>query len=1078
MKKIPLNFTAAFILVCLSLSNMLAQQFAGLQASKRIPGAMEVAIQSNTLNPQYIRFDKNEAISSNDFIPWSKKYLKLSSNGSLALQSTLTDQEGMTHQRYQQYINQIPVEGSMYIVHSEKGRIHSMNGFLISHAKSNPVELSEQQALEIALKYMRSSDYDLLKSQLVYAPVNDFSSGQYAKAYKFDIYSYRPLNHQLIYINATDGSLQWTQNMIQEIDSAGTALTAYSGMQSITCELAGPDSFELKDMTRGSGVMTFNMAQQYNYYSASLFTDADNYWNLNNANQDEVALDAQWGAVKTYDYFLDKYNRNSLDGNGMAIQSFVHYGNNFVNAFWDGTRITLGDGNSTYSPLTSLDIIAHELTHGITAHSAKLVYANESGALNESFSDIFGVAVNFYARPDSARWDLGYDIGHVFRSLSNPKSKGHPDTYFGSYWYTGVGDNGGVHKNSGVQNHWFYLLSQGGSGTNDKGNQFTVNGIGIEKAAAIAYRNLTVYLFPNATYSDARFYAIKSAEDLFGTCSAEYKACINAWYAVGVGDPFNTQLTVDFQAEQISSCNGNIIFENKTKGTVIGWLWDFGDATSSSAINPEHEYAKNGFYSVKLTAYTCGSSQSTVKSNYIEIVRPEAPQANNYIRICGTGKASISVLSSGGNINWFESPVGGKPIASGDNFETDQLTHSKTFYAEEDFPAPSILAGLPDTNTSFGGYVTATSGGLKFDAYKTLHLKSVKVYAENSGFINIKLKDEGIILADTSMLILSGENTLYLDFLIHPEKNLELTVSGNVNLYRNYGNLTYPYSVPAILSITQAIGGSPNETYYYFYDWILGEMNCRSQRQAITVEVLTPPKANIYTSQDPNICDGEELTLTASPALHYQWSTGDTTRSIIVKNADAYYVHLIAQNGCTNQSEALNVITHTMPVSDFQYTVSGFDVGFTNNSENDKNWYWTFGDGFASTEENPSHHYADTGTYTVKLISLNGTCSDEKIIDLNISAPTGLSFGEDKMQFQAYPNPTTGRLFINYNNVNGEYLQLNIYNMYGQLLRYEELQSMQGKNYFMVDLSGLPASMYIVELHGIEVNESMSVVKD
>jgi len=96
--------------------------------------------------------------------------------------------------------------------------------------------------------------------------------------------------------------------------------------------------------------------------------------------------------------------------------------------------------------LTSLDIIAHELTHGVTSYSAKLIYSNESGALNESFSDIFGTAVNFYARPDSARWDMGHDIGHVFRSLINPKSCGHPDTYLGNYWYSGAGDNGGVHK--------------------------------------------------------------------------------------------------------------------------------------------------------------------------------------------------------------------------------------------------------------------------------------------------------------------------------------------------------------------------------------------------------------------------------------------------------------------------------------------------------------------------------------------------------------------------------------------------------------------------------------------------------
>ena len=1080
MKKIPLNFTAAFILVCLFFNTSVAQHLVGLQASKHISGANEVAITSGTSIPQYISFNENQSIRTSDFLIWSKNNLQIATKSTLKLSSTQTDQTGMTHQRYQQYINQIPVEGSMYIVHSDQDRIKSMNGFLISKSEQNSVSLSKEQALLKALDFMRSSDYEVLESQLVYAPINNKADATYAKAYKFDMYSHQPLDHQLIYINATDGTVQWTQEMIQEIDSVGSALSAYSGIQAITTKMIGPDSFELKDMTRGSGISTFNLASQYNYYNASTFTDEDNYWDLSNAAMDEVAIDAQWGAVETYDYFLNNFGLNSLDGNGMAIKTYVHYGQQFVNAFWDGSRISLGDGNNTYSPLTSLDIIAHELTHGVTSYSAKLIYSNESGALNESFSDIFGTAVNFYARPDSARWDMGHDIGHVFRSLINPKSCGHPDTYLGNYWYSGAGDNGGVHKNSGVQNHWFYLLSEGGSGTNDKGNQFTVNGIGIDKAAAIAYRNLSVYLFPNATYADARFYAIKAAEDLFGTCSAEYQATINAWYAVGVGAEYSTQLAVDFEAEELTSCNGNIIFENKTKGTVIAWAWDFGDGTSSSMASPIHEFAQNGEYTIRLTAYTCGTSITSVKPNYIEILRPVPPKANTHISICGEGKTNISVMPSGGEIKWFESSVGGQAIANGSDFETDYLTQSKTYYVEEDFASPNILVGLPDTNAALGGYVTATTGGLKFDAYKPLNMKSVKVYAENTGMINISLNDDNTSLADTSIYVYPGENELKLDFDIHPEDNLELLVSGNVNLYRNYGSLTYPYTVPGILSITGATGGSPNETYYYFYDWQLGQMDCKSERKAITVEVLTAPQANIIINQDPNICLGEEISLTASPAHQFLWSTGDTTRSILVSKSDAYYVELTALNGCSKQSEPLNIITHSIPISNFKINDDGMDISFINTSENDQNWYWDFGDGFASTEENPSHKYADPGNYMVSLTSFNGTCSDEKVIEVNVTAPTGLSFGESDLRLSAYPNPTSGNLFINFepNVIKEGNLELNIYNMYGQLIRYEELQAMQGKDYFMVDLSSLPASMYIVELHGIEVNESMSVVKD
>lgn len=190
-----------------------------------------------------------------------------------------------------------------------------------------------------------------------------------------------------------------------------------------------------------------------------------------------------------------------------------------------------------------MDIVGHEIAHGVTNYAANLVYSYESGALNESFSDIFGEAIENFAT-GSNDWQMGTDIGiggsGAIRSMNNPNAFSDPDTYQGTYWYTGTGDNGGVHINSGVQNKWFYILSVGETGTNDLGNAYNVSGIGIEKAAAIAYRNLTVYLTTNSNYSDARVGAIQSAIDLYGAGSAEEIATTNAWYAVGVGGEYGT----------------------------------------------------------------------------------------------------------------------------------------------------------------------------------------------------------------------------------------------------------------------------------------------------------------------------------------------------------------------------------------------------------------------------------------------------------------------------------------------------------------------------------------------------------
>jgi Zn-dependent metalloprotease len=193
---------------------------------------------------------------------------------------------------------------------------------------------------------------------------------------------------------------------------------------------------------------------------------------------------------------LTFFNRNGYDNLGSPFRSYVHFFTGYNNAFWNVSFMSYGDGNGTnYSPLTTLDVCAHELTHGVTEHSSNLIYANESGALNESFSDIAGVSVDYFANPGGANFLIGEQCytpatpGDALRYMNNPNLANNPDTYLGTFWYGGTSDNGGVHTNSGVQNFWYYLLCQGGSGTNDFGFVYNVAGIGINNARQIAYRN-------------------------------------------------------------------------------------------------------------------------------------------------------------------------------------------------------------------------------------------------------------------------------------------------------------------------------------------------------------------------------------------------------------------------------------------------------------------------------------------------------------------------------------------------------------------------------------------------------------
>ena len=186
--------------------------------------------------------------------------------------------------------------------------------------------------------------------------------------------------------------------------------------------------------------------------------------------------------------------------------------------------------------MTTIDIAAHEFAHAICQYTADLVYQNESGALNESLSDIWGVTVKHFA--DSAKniWQIGDETGYVLRSMADPKFRYQPNTYLGAYWQTGSSDKGGVHTNSGVMNYWYYLLVQGGSGLNDNGDGYSISGIGFEKAADIVYRLETIYLTANSEYKDARRFSIQATEDLFGENSFELQQCLAAWDAVGVYD--------------------------------------------------------------------------------------------------------------------------------------------------------------------------------------------------------------------------------------------------------------------------------------------------------------------------------------------------------------------------------------------------------------------------------------------------------------------------------------------------------------------------------------------------------------
>src|SRR3954466_8981903 len=354
------------------------------------------------------------------------------------------------------------------------------------------------------------------------------------------------------YVDAKTGAVIRTEQEIENVD--GTGNTLWNGTVPLSVTKSG-STYQLKnDGVRGN-TYTTDMNNTEDSTLCQIFgsgckagtlitSTTTTFGNGQNSNRATAGADAQYGSNETWDYYKATFGRNGIFGSGKGSYNRVHYGKNYVNAFWDGTKMTYGDGDGTnYGPLVSLDVAGHEMSHGVTENTAGLTYSGESGGLNEATSDIFGTMVEFYAANASdpgdyligEEFDLKKHLG--FRRMDNPAADGSSF----NCWSSTVG-SADVHYSSGVANHFFYLVSEGSGAKTLNGvsynsptcNGSTVSGIGRDAAAAIWYRALTVYMTSSTNYSGARTATLNAARDLYGAGSAQYNAVAAAWSAVSV----------------------------------------------------------------------------------------------------------------------------------------------------------------------------------------------------------------------------------------------------------------------------------------------------------------------------------------------------------------------------------------------------------------------------------------------------------------------------------------------------------------------------------------------------------------
>lgn len=521
----------------------------GFAQSFKLNSKEGVSTQANWVGPNSkIQFNPGAA----------KTFFGLNANSDLVLAKKQTDKLGFIHYRYYQSYNGVPVEKSMFVVHTKNGFLRGANGTVVTDFNDNALakssaSISPQKAVAIAIAHVNAKEYawqdesmqDRIKTQfknpkatfypeaelVYYNPEPTLKARELKLCYKVDVYALQPLSRADYFIDARTGKVIGKNDKIFFSDVTGTANTAYSGTQTIHSDKTGANAYRLRDYTKGDGVITVH--GEYGKRGQD-YTSTSNNWNL--TGFDQAAMDAHYGVGETYNYYMAKFGRNSYDDQGTALYSYVNDPTYLDNAFWDGSAMNFNkrsDGNP--GGVTGIDVTGHELTHGVTQETCGLNYAYEPGAMNESLSDIMGKSVQFYAKPNDINWLLSNDMGWIIRDMSNPNALGQPDTYKGLYWYTGGGDNGGVHYNSGVGNFMFYLLVNGGTGTNDNGDSYKVSGIGLDDADQIIYRTQTVYLTPTSQYEDWRAACISAATDLFGATSTQTNNVKNAWHAVGIG---------------------------------------------------------------------------------------------------------------------------------------------------------------------------------------------------------------------------------------------------------------------------------------------------------------------------------------------------------------------------------------------------------------------------------------------------------------------------------------------------------------------------------------------------------------
>ncbi|WP_329182354.1 M4 family metallopeptidase [Streptomyces sp. NBC_01477] len=598
--------------------------------------------------------------------------LHLGAQEKLVVKSVSQDADGSTHTRYERTFQGLPVLGGDLIVHQSP--LGATTG--VDKATNASIAVASTTAVKSA-DSAKSFALTRAKADGAKAPVAANSprkvvwaaSGTPVLAWESVIGGLQEdgtPNQLHVITDATTGAKLFEYQGIE----TGVGNSEYSGQVNITTTLSG-STYQLLDNTRG-GHKTYNLSHATSG-TGTLFTDPDDTWgDGNGATAQTAGVDAAYGAQETWDFYKNTFGRNGIANDGRAAYSRTHYGNSYVNAFWDDSCfcMTYGDGSGNTHPLTALDVAGHEMSHGVTANSAGLNYSGESGGLNEATSDIFGTGVEFYSNTatDPGDYFIGEKIdingdGSPLRYMDKPSKDGSSK----DNWSSSLGGLD-VHYSSGPANHLFYLLSEGSGAKVVNGvsynsptyDNLSVPGIGRDNALKLWYKSLTERFTSTTNYAAARTQSLQAAADLWGANSATYNTVANTWAAIGVGSRVTTPSGVTVtnpgnQSTKVSTAVSLQIQASSTNGGALTYtatgLPPGLTINASTGVISGTTSATTGSYSVTVTAKDSTNATGTASFTWTITSTTGGCTAGQLLANPGFESGAVSWTASTGAID-------------------------------------------------------------------------------------------------------------------------------------------------------------------------------------------------------------------------------------------------------------------------------------------------------------------------------------------------------------------------------------------------------------------------------------------